>query len=235
MAYFARKLRYAAYDGDAGGGFMALIELAKKKGGRPVEFVLYRWAQYPNNERSEMIRLSAATAEEAIKRFWFLDEGTGKEFPGHESDRWKKTSFWLYSVAVGGSYERVSSGTWVRVGMPAPWKKRRKKRPLQLQFGNSAHILLVHYARLRGLEHEKLALEFDLIGIPGNETAYAQVQEQVEEIKEEIVSILATINSTKAEMRYRVYQMFPEIAGITPRRVLRKQHELRVHRCPATV
>lgn len=250
MTYFARKLRYAAHDGDAGAGFIALIELAKKKGGRPVEFVLYRATEDRKGNRKEMIRLSAETSEDVIKRFWFLDEGTGEEFPGHESNRWKKTSFWLYPVAV--VYERFLPGTWMRVVMPASRRRRRKKKPLQ--FGNISHILIVHQARLRGLQHEKLELEFELKSewtpseLEGHddedvrnsfqeksEVAYAEIQEKIAEVEEEINFILKTINSTKAEMRYRVYQMFPEHANKTPRRVLRKQRELQGHRYPAMV
>ncbi|MHB8709956.1 MAG: hypothetical protein ACYC6X_00120 [Minisyncoccota bacterium] len=222
MAYFARKLRYAAYNEDVGSDFIALVELAKKKGGRPVEFVLYRASEGRKGNRKEMIRLSAETAEDAIKRFWPLDEGTGEEFPGHDSNQWKKTSFWLYLVAT--VYERLLPGTWARVGMPRSWRTRKKK---PLQFGNLAHILLVHQARLRGLLHEKLKLE--------NGATYAEIQEKIAEVEEEISFILATIKSTKAEMRYRVYQMFPEIAGKIPRRVLRKQHELQGHRYPAVI
>lgn len=247
MAYFARKLRYGAHDGDAGASYIALLELAKKKGGRPVEFILYRRIMqryYPNENRNEMIRLKAETAEEAIRRFWPSDEGTGEEFPGNRSDRWKKTTLWLDCVAVGGGYEQFRSGTWVRVGKPSPWSQRRRKRPLQ--FGNPAHILLVHEARLRELEHEKSDLEFELESrssdfeeydndndcnyIPErNRTAYdffrGKIREKIGEIETEISSAITTVKSTKAEMRYRVRQMFPEPAGKTPRRVSRRQRE----------
>ena len=232
MAYFARKLRYAAHDGDANSGFVALIELARKKGGRPIGFVLYRLF-IPYNfpaSRIEMIRLTAKTAEDAVKRFW-PGEDTGEEYPGFKSRRWEKTTRWLYPVVV--AYERFSPGTWVRVGTSRSWRRRRKKK--SLQFGNISHILIVHQARLCGLEQEKFELECEHSCIPGDEAMCAQVQEKIEEIREEISSILATIDSTKAEMRYRVYQMFPEKAGKIPRRVLRKQRDLQGHQYPAMV
>lgn len=130
MAYFARKLRYGAHDGDSGAQFMALVEITKKKGGKAVEFVLYqKIIQYfhPAENITRMIRLSATTAEEAVSRFWPWDEGTGKEFPGWKSSQWEKTTRWLYSVAVGGGYEQFPLGAWVKTTTPNPWTNRRRK------------------------------------------------------------------------------------------------------------
>lgn len=129
MAYFARKLRYGAHDGESGAQFMALIALAKKKGGKPVEFLLYQRIiqfYYPAENLNRMVRLKAVSAEEAIRRFWPWGGETGKEFPGWESDQWEKTTLWLYPVAVGGGYEQFASGTWVRATTPNPWSGRRK-------------------------------------------------------------------------------------------------------------
>src|SRR3989344_3776840 len=109
MAYFARKLRYGAHDGEAGASYMALIELAKRKGGVPVGFLLYRQIMqynYPAENKVEMIRLDVKCAEEAIRRFWPLSKsGAGKEFPGHARPRWEKTTPWLVIVAAGGGHE----------------------------------------------------------------------------------------------------------------------------------
>jgi hypothetical protein len=256
MAYFARKLSYGAHDGEASASYMALLELAKKKGGKPVGFVLYRRImQYfePKENRNEMIRLKAETAGEAIKRFW-PSEDTGEEFPGHKSNCWEKTTLWLDCVAVGGGYELFHPGTWVRVGTPSLWSKRRKKKPLQ--FGNLAHILLVHEAQLRGLENEKSDLEFGLESgssdfeeydddndcnyIPErNQVAYdlfrEKIQEKISEVETEISSLTVAVKSTRAEMRYKVRRMFPKPIGRIPRRTLRKQNELRGHRYPAMI
>jgi len=171
---FARKVRYAAHDGDGGASrYIALIELVKRKGGRPIEFVLYRrilnYYSQPVDLAEMICRLSASTAEEAIRCFWLPDKGTGKEFPGHRSDRWKKTTSWLDLVAAGGWYERfgytndhkgIRLGNWVKVGnRPVPWAKRRKgrkKKPLEV--GNLAHLLLKHQARLHILYEERSVL-----------------------------------------------------------------------------
>jgi len=251
MAYFARKLRYGAHGGDGGVNYMALLEIAKKKGGRPVEFVLYRRIiqyPYPGNTRRldnriEMVRLKAATAEEAIKRFWPWDEGTGKKFPGHHSSRWKKTTLWLDSVAVGGWYERfgysddqgkIQFGTWVRVGTPVPWHSRRRKK--RIQFGNPAHIVLARQATIRALKDEKMRLEWSLNDLEGydndndcnyipeeNELAYAAVRKQINKLEAEISSAEGSIANLTAEMRYKVRRMFPNPVGKTPKRALRQQ------------
>ena len=96
MTYFARKLRYSASDGDGGASYMALIELAKRKGGMPVDFILYlRVIQYnyPAESIIKMIRLEVESAEEAIRRFWpWGKSGAGKEYSGFQSDRWQKTT-----------------------------------------------------------------------------------------------------------------------------------------------
>ncbi len=244
MAYFARKLQYGAHDGEESASYMALLELAKKKGGRSIGFVLYRRViqyRFPNEDRTEMVRLNAETVEEAIKRFWPLGEGIGKEFPGERSDRWEKTTLWIDRVAVGGSYEQFRPGTWVRVGTPVSWLRRRGKKR-SLRFGNLGHILLSHQLQLRALKEEKARIEYEfmcsLSNLEGydieeccnyvpkeNEAAYARTQavsqENIRRITEEIDSVLSVIDITEAEMRYQAYRMFPKPMGRTPRRLSR--------------
>ncbi|MGB3921884.1 MAG: hypothetical protein WBL19_01195 [Minisyncoccia bacterium] len=241
MSYFARKLRYAATDGESCASYMALVELAKKKGGRPAGFILYRRIidyGYPKESKSEMIHLKAETVEEAIKRFWpFGRKGSGKEFPGHNSDCWEKTTLWLNFLAAGGGHEGlgyehntkgIRFGSWAKVGTPAPWSRRRKKKK-PLQFGNLAHIMLVHQAKIRGFKEERRHLnerlselslydaEYDEIYPPqkgeiGYEE-YTQIDKEVEGIDEEIMSLNAAIENIRAEMRYKVYRMFPKPAA----------------------
>lgn len=239
MAYFARKLRYGAHDGDAGAHYFALLELARKKGGPPIGFVLYRRIMFPAESRTEMIRLSAGTAEEAIRRFWPSDErGAGKEFPGYKSDKWQKTTLWLDPVATKcfgykNDHEGVRSGSWVRVGTPAPRSKRRKrKKPLQI--GNLGHILFAHKERFHILLDEKRVLTMELAKLEeyDDETdstyvpiekhaVFDEISAEVERLDAEINPIWADIVRTEAEMRYRVRKMFPKPAGIVPKRVLR--------------
>ena len=237
MAYFARKLRYGANDGENGATFMAFIELAKKKGGKPFAFMLYLYrVRYsdPVEHSVTMIRFKAETAEEAIRRFWPWDEGTGKEFPGWESDRWEKTTLWLYPVAVGGSYERYEIGAWARVPTPNPWAKRHKKKPLQ--FGNLSHVYLIQQKRLDALVEEKRELEYEIRNLNSldydsgreylaeeDEAEYAQMSAELEELEEQVNLREAEMRATLQEIRDKVYRMFPGPAGLTPRRVLRQR------------
>lgn len=230
---FARRLDYGAHDGEAGASFIALIELAGKKGGKPTGFVLYRRVvqyDYPTESETKMIRLKVATAKEAVKRYGL----GGKEFPGHWDKAWETTTFWLYPVAVGGGYEQFPTGTWVKVGRPARRKWRHKKR--RLQFGNLGHILLARQTTLRGLENEKLKLELersfleevspgevDETRIPeANKTSYDALSRELEGIEAEIEFAEAVVARTKAEMRYKVRKMFPKPAGKVPKRLARE-------------
>lgn len=243
MAYFARKLRYGAHDGEAGAQFMALIEIAKKKWGRPIEFVLYQRIMqyyYPSENITRMIRFTAATAEEAIKRFWPWSEGTGKEFPGWKSERWEKTTLWLYSVAVGGSYEKVRHGDWVRVGRPSLWSKRRKKKK-PLRFGHPAHIILVDQARIRSIEEEIDGLKYKLNELESydddndfkyvpeeNLAEHDRIEEKVTKLMQEIFSIKAKAQALREEMRAEAYRMFPIPLGMIPKRDSRPKPERRM-------
>ena len=238
MAYFARRLQYGAEDEEAGAHFIALLEIVKKKGERPAMFVLYRHImqyKYPKENRSEMIKLSAKTAEEAVKRFWPSGiKGTGKEFPGYRSKRWKKTTLWLYRVAVGGGYEYFASGTWVKVGTPSPRSGRRKKRPLQ--FGNLSHIHLMRQKWLEELKNRQSELTTELSCfesyadgdlddddlVPEEKgVEYGEVFREIERIAEEIEEAEDVVKATEREMRYKVHKMFPKPAGRTPKRFRR--------------
>lgn len=225
MTHFARKLRYAANDGENGATFAALIELADKKGGTPTGFVLF-WRilrSPPMKCESKMIRLKAKTAEEAVAKFWL----SGKKFPGWQSDEWEKTTPWLDRVAVGGCYEQFPPLTWVKVGTPNLWGRRRKKRVPQ--FGDMGYALREHKARLRELQEQKSDLEDEL---PWDESYHsddrekaARIHAKVETVDDEILSVQNDIEAIEAEMRFKVRQKFPNPIGKTPRRVLRQQAE----------
>jgi hypothetical protein len=191
MAYFARKLRYGAHDGESGASYMALLELAKKKGGKPVGFVLYLrqiqyahsygYEKYPGSNEVKMIRLKAHSAEEAIVRFWpwEWDYDTyeykpeyGKEFPGWESDRWEKTTLWLDFVAAGGGYEACGfyrDGLNKQERLFGRWTRvgtpapwsKHRKKKL-LQFGNLGHILRAHQLSIPALKEQQFELRRDL-------------------------------------------------------------------------
>ena len=205
MASFARKLEYAAHDGEGGGSFIALIVLTKRKGGTPISFFLYRYIvhYFDGKEELDMIRLKEPkTADEARCYFLF---GKGSKFPGHDSPLWQKTTDWLYTVAVGGSYERHSPGVWARVGSPSPWKKRRKRKPLQI--GNPAHIILVREAKIRLLVEEKSDLVHDLSDLKsywsrasGNT---ASIEREIAVVDEKIAATYRDIQNLKDELRFK--------------------------------
>lgn|GEM_PF-3621698 len=229
---------------------MALIELAKKKGGRPVEFILYRRviAYDTCHDQIDSIKLEAASATEAIEKYWpWNEKGGGKSFPGHDSDGWQQTTLWLDHVAAGGgAYERYGYGgyengewverfgSWARVPSgPSPWRSRRPKK--RLQFGNLAHITLKHQVRLRDLENQRTRLEDTLSDLKSwdeegvdwyveecNEVAHAAVQKQIDKLAREIDVANATIRCVNEEMRAKVRRMFPTPAGKTPKRRIRE-------------
>lgn len=230
MTHFARKLCYAANDGENGATFAALIELADKKGGPSTGFVLF-WRilrSPPMRCESKMIRLKVETAEEAQK-FWL----GGKKFPGWQSERWQKTTPWLDRVAAGGWYEQYPPLTWVKVGTPNLWARRRKKRVPQ--FGDMGFALREHKMQLRELEEQKWNLEnsfpdsFDEetgdYYLQEDEEAAARIRRCVDEIDEVILAAKNDIEAIEAEMRFKVRQKFPHPIGKTPRRVLRQQTE----------
>lgn len=255
MATYARKLRYGAHDGEAGANYMALIELARKKGGPPVGFVLYRRVvQYylKGEDQTEMIRLDAVSADEAVKRFWPWyphDEECGKEFPGFQSDRWEKTTLWLDFVAAGGGYESCGyeyatndrparPGRWVKVGTPAPWKRRHKKKPLR--FGFPPHIALklrleaeviteeISSLRSKQVDLEVCVSDDEESGVdPDVPERYRQEHEEIEgqinALDDERRLIRERICLLVKAMRAEVREKFPKPLGKTPKRDLRRE------------
>lgn len=160
MSYFAKKIRYVAnlY------AFVALVEIAKKKGGRPIKSVLYKYGfnSFCSGKIFEMIDFGANESA-ARKSFPFgpviFEELTEleKQNPDiHWSRRkkylWEKTTDWLYDVAVGGGYQIHQDGDWVRVGRPRRWKDRRKNKNKVLKFGELAHIYMMHEKILENLQ-----------------------------------------------------------------------------------
>ena len=222
MAYFARRLKYAACDGDGGASFIALIELAKKKGGKAVSFFLYRYTLHYWDGKSEydMIRLQEPTTAEEARCYFLFSEKS--KFPGDRSPLWKKTGRWLYAVSVGGWHERFSPGTWVKVCFPSPWKKRHKKRPLQV--GNPAHIILSREYQLRLILEEKCSLERERNDLESysyetddgfvdeadegfipdeNLMEHARITQEITAVEEEIDGIYRDIRNLKDELRFK--------------------------------
>ena len=221
MSYFARRLEYAACDGDGGASFIALIELTKKKGGKAADFFLYRYTLHYGDGKDEfdMIRLQEPETADDARAYWMFREKS--KFPGNRSPLWKKTSRWLYAVSVGGWHEQLSSGIWVRVGIPSSWKNRHKKKALQV--GNPAHILISLEYQLRLILEEKCSLERERNGLESysfedeeficesdegfvpdeNLTEHVRITQEITAVEEEIDGIYRDIRNIKDELRFK--------------------------------
>lgn len=157
MSFYAREIEFCA--DDEVGAYVALVAIAKKKGGVPVKFVLYRFLSVGPKGMFESIEFSGSQEKEATKAFPFgpvvyrpikeeleglqglIEEG---KLPRTRVSQWKMTTDWLSNVAVGGS--RYPRGTWVKLRKrPYTWRKSgpRKKKRLRLKFGSLEHKLLI--------------------------------------------------------------------------------------------
>lgn len=154
---FARKIRYVGGEF----GFVALIRIARKKGGSPIKFVLYRAnvnQSYDGYEK-KMIEYGASDEKAAMKDFPYgpvvYEELTELQNQNQDicwfrqrKDLWKKTTGWLWDVAVGGGYQIHRDGDWVRVGR----SNRRKRKSFRPKFGELAHIYMMHEKILENLQ-----------------------------------------------------------------------------------
>ena len=116
MALFVKKLSYRA----SMTSYLAVLVLAKKKGGKPIEFIAYGH----NIDGRPFVMQSFQTfdeAEKACSRYWEIAE-------------FNTTTPWLHHVAAGGSYEQFPKVVWVRV--PVPKKRCRWKKKRQIQIGD---------------------------------------------------------------------------------------------------
>lgn len=180
MAYFAKKIKYAASMTE----FTALIAIASKKRRIPIKFILYKY--YGISGKAEMIEFKTDKKEDAIKIFPYGPGG----FWGDPENRklWQKTTGWLYEVGVGGSYEIHAEEDWVKVGRPNRCKSRRKK--FQPKFGELGHILLIAEARLEAQKEELSYVLDDEI-------------EKVKRLKNDISDSESYISAIKAEMKFK--------------------------------
>lgn len=213
MAYFAKKIDYCANETS----FVALIEIAKKKGGKPIKFILYRYAM---NYGAEMIDFGN-NKKKAKKYFPYgpvvfeeeidvISGGDCSYLPKTRKNLWKKTTGWLYEVAIGGGYEIHSSGDWIKVGRPAIWKKHRRK--MCLRFGELGHILLVNELRLRNLNSARNGIQDVLDDIlfyyddegeqELRDDLNVEEKNRVGELEAEIESINNLISKTESEFLF---------------------------------
>jgi hypothetical protein len=208
---FAWKLKGGvAYDEETAVHRICLVELAESAGGDLIGFVLYRrvmphWqGGIPTKDRTEMIRLQAKTAEEAIRRFWPERKETGREFPGFKSPLWKPVPSFNCG-AVCDKCEQFRSGTWVPIKTPA-WARPPKRR--KLQFGNLADTLLV--LRLRRLAFREGVITTEIF-------------EENQKYKWQIDMLNEDFKRTRAKMRQKKHSVVT-----VPREVVQRDWILRL-------
>ena len=215
MAYFARAVRYAGTDCESAvQGFCAIIELTRHKGSKTIKCFVYRYSTGLDRELHEIVETK--NIEEAQKIF-----------PYAAGCQWQKTTAWLSRAVVARSFYFVSGEyrehcSWVRVCLPSPWKKRHKKRPLQV--GNPAHILVSLEYQLRLILEEKCSLERERNGLESyshetdegfvcesdegfvpdqNLTEYTRITQEITAVEEEIDGIYRDIRNIKDELRFK--------------------------------
>ena len=219
MSYFAKKIDYCANQTS----FVALIKIARKKGGKPIKFILYRYAM---DYGAEIIELGD-DENKAKKSFPYgpvvfeelLDddmEDDSSWLPKERKNLWQKTTDWLYEVAVGGGYKIHPDGNWIKVGRPAQWNRHRKK--FRLKFGELGHILLVFKQRIRSLEQEKdfILTELDCLDgqpidgeyegeklTPAEIRKIEQLEEQLEEVEDELTNEFNRTRGLIKEMKVK--------------------------------
>lgn len=126
---YTRKLDYAA--DDETGAYVALIAIAKEKGGEPVKFIVYRFrSSIGPKGMFDMIEFPGSQESAARKAFPYgnagyipLDEemewkreGVEKGWcPRTRINAWKETTDWLWDISVGGSYKVHPDGEWVKI------------------------------------------------------------------------------------------------------------------------
>ena len=167
-----------------------------------------------------MFRFTAKTSEEAIKNFWPGENGDGKEFPDYDGSGWRRTTYWLAPVAVGGYHDSYRYdekgfrvGAWMKICKPSPWSRRRvrkKKKPLQI--GNPAHMIIVKRLEIRKLEEEKDEISYRVDHADLWTDEYYSLVKEVQRLEGEIDSLSFQIKLLNDEMRYKVYRMFPKPA-----------------------
>lgn len=174
MAHYAKRIRYGA--DDEVGVYVALVAIAKKKGGKPIKFVLYRFLSVGPKGMFESVEFSGSQEKEAEESFpsgpityrpieeefeWNRDLIEQGVILRGRINPWKETTNWLNCIAAGGSHRAYPDGAWVKLRKrPYTWRKDgpRKKKKLRLKFGSLEHRLLAvreEIACLKGRISEK--------------------------------------------------------------------------------
>ncbi len=210
MAFYAKKIKYVA--GDECGAYVALIAIAKKKGGKPSKFVLYRFLSVGPLGIFDSVEFPSSQEKNARKAFPcgpIVYRPIEEELEGAQDlirdgcmartpiNPWNITTDWLNSVAVGGAYEVYPKGTWVKLRKhPYTWRKDgpRKKKRSCLKFGDLGHILLKRKLELEGIKEELVFLLNDI----GDEGEIERIEEKENELAEAEMKVERLL----AEMEY---------------------------------
>lgn len=211
MAYFARAVHYAGTNNEGyWRGYWAIVEIARHKGEEPFRFLVYRYMESEEGGFFSSIEVKDRAGAERI-------------FPGAIGYEWQATTKWLHrAVCAKKEYSLkgkwCQEGVWVRVGAPARFKNRRKKRPLRV--GELGHLLLARRSEILFLREElsRLECEHRVKEFDGSTKADME-HPAVIECANRVAKAEDELAALYAEMRYKTYRKFPEPAGKVPKRV----------------
>lgn len=195
MTCYARKVEYAAHDGDCGASYVALIEFCRKNGCRDgviIRRVLYLM-RLDFAKRQFKYWLCEVPCNGGFTDFWI----DGSKFVGWDSTLWTPTSRWLDHVAAGGWYQCFKPGTWVKVGRPRKRriKKIRRVNPLVELRGNISQIKI----EISGLEDERYGLVYD--GYHPAETI-DEIDVTLEKLRVELAEATSRLTGIIDELRF---------------------------------
>lgn len=182
--------------------YLALVVVAKKRGGTPISYIVY-YHEGREKDRSLLWRY----------RSFFTYEDALKSMHQYDYSEFRPTSGWLHNVSAGGGYEQFPKGTWVRV--PSPRIKGRrtrgKNKALQIDdLGNSYRLIKGEVRVLKGLLSEiesslscmKLNLEAGYEEDPGELEALRSecdaFSEQLDQLKRKLLNLRCEIEFARA-------------------------------------
>lgn len=218
MAHFARKLWYNAHDGEDSHVFAALLELRRRKNGKPVAFVFVEHRVFTSGHlgrpsgtcEDRMLRLPRCkSAEEAVE----LYSPGKKKFPGWDNKKWERTTGWAYAVGAGGSYEFHHPGTWVRTATPNPWRNRRRRsRGISC---DASYQLRINQEELRHTIEELSNAQYELMqgpdcidevdvdSTPGQFMWMAELAARVQKLGVKLAAIKTRVVTLTDELRFK--------------------------------
>lgn len=188
MALFAKKLEYWA----SMNSYIAILAIAKKKGGVPISFIVYRY-WFCDGRAGYQMR-SFFTQEEAKKALF-------------SRLHFAETTAWLNMAGAGGGYEQIPKGIWVRVPIPRIGGRKRKKKPMQIgEIGTLYRVAKTE----EGISQEKLVTVkseiysfLEVIGA-GDQSfgCLAEKNIKLQEAEDELERAHAKLQNIRCEMEF---------------------------------